>query len=97
MVYEIVQVAGSMLILGAFVGALLGRISQTSYHYLALNAIGSAVLTATAVISRAWGFILLEGVWAMISIYSVACKLRGWKIAGGTSPVSADQRLAAKE
>lgn len=74
--YDVVQVAGSLLILAAFVAGLRGRLEQSSYAYLALNAVGSAALTATAVISREWGFILLEGVWAAVSIYSLARKLR---------------------
>ncbi|HVQ93105.1 MAG TPA: hypothetical protein VMU51_18860 [Mycobacteriales bacterium] len=81
MLYQVVQVAGSLLILGAFVGALLGRVDQASYRYLILNAVGSAVLTVTAVINVEWGFILLEGVWALVSLYSIARKSTGGTVA----------------
>jgi len=80
--YDVVQILGSLLILSAFVLALLGRLSQASYSYLIANAVGSAVLTATAVISREWGFILLEGVWALVSFGSIARKSRGRPVAG---------------
>ncbi|WP_073391061.1 CBU_0592 family membrane protein [Jatrophihabitans endophyticus] len=80
--YDTVQIVGSLLILGAFVAALLGRVAQSGYGYLAVNAAGSAVLTVTAVISREWGFILLEGVWALVSLYSLVRKAAGRPVAG---------------
>ncbi|HEY7045941.1 MAG TPA: hypothetical protein VH373_01880 [Jatrophihabitantaceae bacterium] len=80
--YDVVQIVGSLLILSAFVLALLGRLSQASYAYLIVNAVGSAVLTATAVISREWGFILLESVWALVSLGSIVRKSRGHAVAG---------------
>ncbi len=55
--YDAVQIAGSLLILAAFVAALGGRVKQSSYAYLAGNTTGSAALTGTAVIGREWGFI----------------------------------------
>ncbi|GAA2346106.1 CBU_0592 family membrane protein [Dactylosporangium salmoneum] len=79
--YDVVQIAGSVLILAAFVAALGGRLKQSSYAYLATNAIGSAALTVTAVIGREWGFILLEGVWALVSIYSIVRKATGQSVA----------------
>jgi hypothetical protein len=73
-VYDIVQIAGSLLILAAFVAGLAGRLDQAGYRYLAANAVGSAILTGTAVISREWGFILLEGAWSLASFYSLVRK-----------------------
>ena len=75
--YDIVQVTGSLLILAGFVASLVGRVRQSSYLYLALNAIGSAVLTATAIVSREPGFILLEGVWALVSVFSIVRRATG--------------------
>ena len=66
--YDTVQIVGSLLILAAFVGSVTGRFAQTGTGYLLANAVGSAVLTVTAVISREWGFLLLEGVWAFVSL-----------------------------
>ncbi|HET7071927.1 MAG TPA: hypothetical protein VFI40_13965 [Nocardioides sp.] len=75
--YDFVQITGSLLILTAFVAALDGRMKQSSYRYLAANAIGSVALTGTAVVSHEWGFILLEGVWAIVSGYSIVRKALG--------------------
>lgn len=79
--YDVVQVGGSLLILAAFVAALTGRLRQSSYRYLTANAVGSAALTATAVVGREWGFLLLEGVWAIVSAYSIMRKAGGRPVA----------------
>jgi hypothetical protein len=75
--YDAIQIVGSLLILAAFVAAQLGRLNQSSYRYLIANAVGSAVLTVTAVVRLEWGFILLEGAWALMSTYSIARKATG--------------------
>ena len=75
--YDVVQLAGTLLILTAFIAGVTGRMSMASYWYLALNAVGSVVLTGTAIISVEWGFLLLEGVWALVSIYSILRKALG--------------------
>jgi hypothetical protein len=80
--YDFVQIVGSLLILAAFVASLIGWVQQSSYAYLIFNAIGSAVLTATAVISVEPGFILLEGVWALVSIASIARRASGRSVGG---------------
>jgi hypothetical protein len=67
-VYTAVQVAGSLLVLAAFVAALTGRLDQSGRPYLVLNAVGSGVLAACAVVRLEWGFLLLEGVWALVSL-----------------------------
>jgi hypothetical protein len=75
-VYDTVQIVGSLLILAAFVLAMTGRLSQASVGYLVLNIVGSAVLAVTATISREWGFILLVGVWALVSLRALVRELR---------------------
>jgi hypothetical protein len=81
MFLDVAQIAGSLLILAGFVAALLGRLDQSSYPYLVANAVGSAILTATAVPGLEWGFILLEGVWALVSAYSIVRRLTGRPVA----------------
>jgi hypothetical protein len=75
--YQLVQVAGSLLILAGFAAAQAGRLSIDSARYLVLNFVGSAILAALAWIDRQWGFLLLEGVWAVVSLWSLVQLMRG--------------------
>lgn len=69
---QVVQVAGAMLILAAFAAAQLGTMNTRSRTYLVLNLAGSVILTVLAVAERQYGFLLLEGVWALVSLWSLA-------------------------
>jgi len=69
---QLVQVAGSLLILVAFVAAQRGALSTRSPVYLVLNLVGSAVLAVLAFVERQWGFLLLESCWAVVSAWTLA-------------------------
>jgi hypothetical protein len=71
-----VQIVGALLVLAAFVLAQLGRLDARSVAYLAANLVGSAVLAVDALAGREWGFLLLEGVWAVVSAWSLATTAR---------------------
>lgn len=62
-----IQIGGSLLILVPFVLAQLGRLTPASLPYLVLNLGGSLVLAVDAALGHQWGFLLLEGVWALVS------------------------------
>jgi hypothetical protein len=68
---QVVQVLGSLLVLGGFVLGQARLLDQKSLGYLWLNAVGSAILAANACLGRQWGFLLLEGVWAIVSAASL--------------------------
>jgi hypothetical protein len=74
---QIVQVLGALLILAAFAGVQLGRLRHDTWSYLWLNLGGSAVLAVLAWQGRDWGFLLLEGVWALVSAWSLVRKAQG--------------------
>lgn len=65
--FQAVQIGGALLVLVAFAAAQWGVLSQKSRAYLALNFVGSLILALQAGAQRQWGFILLEGVWALLS------------------------------
>ena len=75
--YQLIQIIGSLLILTGFAAAQAGRMSIESSLYLALNFVGSAILAVLAWIDQQWGFLLLEGVWAIVSLWSLAQLMRG--------------------
>lgn len=68
---QVVQVAGAFLILLPFAAAQLRRMSIDSVPYQLMNLLGSATLTVIAVIERQYGFILLEGIWAIMSAHGL--------------------------
>lgn len=79
---QIVQLVGAVLILIAFAGVQFGRVDPTSRLYLWLNLVGSLVLTALAYHDRQYGFLLLEGVWAIVSAWGIVQLSRGRPPAG---------------
>jgi len=66
-----VQIAGSLLILVPFVLSQAGRMASSSAAYLGSNFVGSAVLAVDAAYESQWGFLMLEGVWALVSLVSL--------------------------
>jgi hypothetical protein len=66
-----VQVAGSVLILVPFILVQLRRLRPESLVYGALNFVGSTVLALDAWHGRQWGFLLLEGTWAVVSLLTL--------------------------
>ena len=68
---DFVEIGGSLLILAAFAAGQLQRWSPHSVRYLAFNLAGSSVLAVIALIRHTWGFLLLEGTWAIVSLSSL--------------------------
>jgi hypothetical protein len=73
----IIQISGSLLVLAGFALAQWGVLDLKSRRYLVLNTAGSAVLAVDAVFEQQWGFLMLEGVWAIVSAIGLIAVLRG--------------------
>ena len=80
---QLIQIIGALLILAGFAGAQAGWLRVDSTTYLVLNLVGSAVLAYLAWDQRQWGFLLLEAVWAAVSLWSLIRVSRGLPVAGG--------------
>jgi len=74
---QAIQIVGALLILVAFAGAQAGRMVPHSRLYLVLNLVGSVILTFLAAAESQYGFLLLEGVWALVSAWGLAQVMRG--------------------
>ena len=73
---QLVQILGALAILGAFVAAQLRVFDVRSLPYLSLNALGALVLAIVAWHERQWGFLLLEGMWTIVSAWGLLTRVR---------------------
>jgi hypothetical protein len=77
---QVVQIVGALLILVAYTAAQLGLMQPHERLYLVLNLVGSAILTGLAWHEQLWGFLLLEAVWAVVSLWGLVQALRGRQV-----------------
>jgi hypothetical protein len=63
-----VGLLGALLVLAPYAALQTGRLRRESRLFNALNFAGSSLLTWVAVVDGRWGFILLEGMWAILSV-----------------------------
>jgi hypothetical protein len=68
---QVLQVVGALCVLAGFAGSQFGVVRVESRVYLVLNLVGSAVLAALAAADSQYGFLLLEGVWAVVSAWAI--------------------------
>jgi len=71
-VRQVIGIVGALLILLPFAASQLGRLRVMSYSYQLMNFAGATILTIIAVLERQYGFILLEGVWALMSVVGLS-------------------------
>jgi hypothetical protein len=76
-VSELLQWTAAIVVLAAFALSQWGVWPVTSYRYLVMNLVGGAGLSVAAAISHQWGFVLLEGVWALVAGWGITARLRG--------------------
>lgn len=72
---QLMQIVGALMILIAFILAQLNVWSVSSFRYLSLNLVGGTLLAWLALLDQQWGFLLLEGAWAVASAVSLALKI----------------------
>jgi hypothetical protein len=68
---QLVSVLGSLLVLGAYVASQFGYLSAKGLAYAFANIVGSGMLAVVAILEAQWGFLLLEGAWASVSLVAV--------------------------
>jgi hypothetical protein len=76
-VLQAISVLGALAILLAYAANQFRLLGPSNLSYALLNFVGSLVLAVIAVIEVQWGFILLEGVWALVSLWGIITILRG--------------------
>lgn len=81
---QVVQIVGALLILVAYAAAQFGLMDPYSRLYLVLNLVGAVILTVLALRERLWGFLLLEVVWAAVSLRGLIQVWRGRPLSAGS-------------
>ena len=75
MIGQGISLVGAAMILFAYAAQQNGRLDRDGAPYLALNLVGSLILTVFAVRARQAGLIALEGAWAVVSLLPLARRL----------------------
>ncbi len=73
---QVLSTIGALLCLVPFGAVQVKRMRTESIPYQLMNLTGSSALTAAAILERQYGFLLLEGTWAVFSFIGVTRVLR---------------------
>ena len=68
---QLISVVGALAILAAYTANQFRWIGPSNLLYTLLNLVGAGVLSAVAIVERQWGFLLLEGVWTLVSLFAL--------------------------
>jgi hypothetical protein len=71
MFWQVASFVGALLILSAYIGHQAKWIDSRGVLYNILNALGSGILAYIAFHPFQIGFVILESVWALISVYAL--------------------------
>lgn len=69
--WQIVSLCGAALVLMAFAGLSFGKLKSNGRLYNVFNFVGSSGLFSAAVSAGQWGFLILNAVWALVSLHAL--------------------------
>lgn len=71
MLYQAISIVGAVVILSAYAAQQMKKLHAESVAYQLMNCIGGTCLCIAAVAAEQYGFILLEGTWAVLSAWGL--------------------------
>jgi hypothetical protein len=75
MVYQLISIVGAVVILSAYAAQQMKKLQAESVAYQLMNFVGGTCLCVAAVAAQQYGFIILEGTWAVLSAWGL------WRVA----------------
>lgn len=94
---QLVSLVGAALVLGAFIASQFGRLSTAGAAYRLMNLAGSLILTVVAVLGRVYGFVVLNGVWAAVSLIGIVRLVHGRSATIGEAPAEDGDGVTSME
>jgi hypothetical protein len=73
---QLFSVAGAVLVLTAYAGNQMKRLTTDHLSYQIMNLVGGTILVLAAIGVRQAGLILMEGAWALVSLVGLIRVLR---------------------
>lgn len=71
MLNQLIALIGAISVLRAYLGIQRKWMRPEDRNYHILNFVGASMLAYVAILDQRWGFILLEGVWALAALPGV--------------------------
>lgn len=68
MLNQLIALIGAISVLSAYLGIQRKWMRPEDRNYHILNFAGASMLAYVAILDQRWGFILLEGVWALAAV-----------------------------
>jgi hypothetical protein len=75
--FELIQIVGALLNMGAFALLHFEIAPSSALRYLIPNWLGSVLLVASAYVDGQWGFLMLESAWVLVAGWAIAARIRG--------------------
>jgi hypothetical protein len=76
---QLLEIAGALMILGAFALAQFRGLDRDGYPFLLLNFAGGSILTVIAAVHQQWGLLLVQAVWAIVAAWGLVSVFRASK------------------
>ena len=73
---QVIQMVGALIVLSGFIANQRFGLSSDSAAFLLANGVGTSILAVVAGVNGDLGFLLLEGVWAIVSFAGPGGMLR---------------------
>jgi hypothetical protein len=73
---DIIGTIGVAILLTAFLLNLLGRMPKAGLAYIILNFTGASLACLASVLIQYLPFVILEGVWALVSLIALISRLK---------------------